>query len=256
MRACRGGERLRPLRRGKGGRHRLFHHRHVDVGPEHECLAPEAHRAGGIELLRLAEGALRLAVIEAVGKYQALIEIGLRLCARRRDLVGQRAEAAPDRRIGIGKRQSGGCSVQARLRSLGRRRSHADPAAARPGGRYWTAAKDEIQIHRRSGICRGGLGRCRSRPFEDRPTFEGEQRDTACHRSGTRDSNRHAHETRLHDVLQPLRAQRASMRATGPLKWTLLRFLRVSLSAASVVFASPTGTRPHAVPRSTCARTA
>ena len=31
---------------------RLRHHRHVDVGAEHQRLAPEAHRAVGIELLR------------------------------------------------------------------------------------------------------------------------------------------------------------------------------------------------------------
>ena len=73
------GKRLRLLRGRIGRRDRVFLHRKIDVGTEHQRLAPEAHGAVGIELLRLAEGALRLAVIERVGEPQALIEICLRL---------------------------------------------------------------------------------------------------------------------------------------------------------------------------------
>ena len=90
-RACLGGERPRLLCRGKGGRHGLVLHRQIDVGAEHECLAPEAHGARRVELLRLAKGTLRLAVIERVGQAQALVEIGLRRRVRGRDLVAHRA---------------------------------------------------------------------------------------------------------------------------------------------------------------------
>ena len=66
------------LRGSEGRRDSILLHRKIDVGPEHQSLTPEAHGAVGIELLRHAEGTLRLAVIERVGKTQALVEIGLR----------------------------------------------------------------------------------------------------------------------------------------------------------------------------------
>src|SRR2546427_9264375 len=43
------------LFRSKGGRHGLVLHRQIDVGAEHERLAPEAHGARRVELLRLAD---------------------------------------------------------------------------------------------------------------------------------------------------------------------------------------------------------
>ena len=85
--ACLGGEGPRLLHCGEGRRHRFFRHRQVDVGPEHQRLAPEAHRAVGIELLRLTECALRLLMIEGIGQPQSLVEIDLRRCARSRDFV-------------------------------------------------------------------------------------------------------------------------------------------------------------------------
>jgi hypothetical protein len=51
-----------------------------------ERLAPEAHRAFRVELLRLAEGALRLGMVEAEGHDEALVELGLRLGLRGADL--------------------------------------------------------------------------------------------------------------------------------------------------------------------------
>ena len=68
--------------RGQRRRVRLRHHRRVDVGPEHQRLAPEAHRAGRVELLRRLERALRLGVVEAEGEAQALVEVGLGLRLR------------------------------------------------------------------------------------------------------------------------------------------------------------------------------
>jgi hypothetical protein len=56
------GDRL--AERGERRRVRLRHHRHVDVGPEDQRLAPEAGGAVGIELLRRLEGALRLGMVE------------------------------------------------------------------------------------------------------------------------------------------------------------------------------------------------
>ena len=81
-----------PGQRGQGRRVGLGHHRHVDVRPQHEGLAPEAHRAVRVELLRRLEGTLRFGVVEAEGQTQALVEIGLRLGVARADLVCQRAE--------------------------------------------------------------------------------------------------------------------------------------------------------------------
>ena len=96
------GERLRVADRRIGGRDRVLLHRHVDVRAEHQCLAPEAHRAIRVEPLRLAERAARLVVIERVGEAEALIEIRLRLRVRRGDLVVDGAEPVPQRRIAVG----------------------------------------------------------------------------------------------------------------------------------------------------------
>ena len=50
----------------------------IDVGTEHQRFAPKAHGAARIELLGLAESALRFGVIESVSEPQPLIEIILR----------------------------------------------------------------------------------------------------------------------------------------------------------------------------------
>ncbi len=78
--------------RGESGRVRVGHHRHVDVRPEDQRLAPEAECAAWIELLRLAKGALRLGMIEPEGEYQALIEPRLRLRIGGSRPEGERAE--------------------------------------------------------------------------------------------------------------------------------------------------------------------
>ncbi len=120
-RACLGGERPRLLCRGKGGRHGLVLHRQIDVGAEHERLAPEAHGARRIELLRLAKGALCLAVIERIRQAQSLVEIGLRRRVRGRDLVAHRAQSVPQGRIRIGERRGRCRGLHFRLRHLGPR---------------------------------------------------------------------------------------------------------------------------------------
>ncbi len=78
--------------RGEGGCDRVGLHGIVDVGPEHVGLAPVAHRAGGIGLLRGPEGARRLAVVERVGPAHALVEIGLGGRGAGRDRHAERAE--------------------------------------------------------------------------------------------------------------------------------------------------------------------
>ena len=72
----------------------------VDVGPERERDAPQAHRALGVDLRAALEGADRLFVIEGIGEAQALIEILLRF-RRRPDgaLVG--AQIIEERRGGL-----------------------------------------------------------------------------------------------------------------------------------------------------------
>src|SRR4029079_9415267 len=100
-------KRLRLLCGRISGRERVFLHRKIDIGPEHQGLAPEAHGAIRIELLRHAERTLRLAVIEGVGKTQALVEIGLRALVRGRNLVSDGTETGPQwgaRGVGIWRR--------------------------------------------------------------------------------------------------------------------------------------------------------
>ena len=113
-----GGERARLLRGGQGRRNRIVLHGKIDVGAEHQRLAPEAHGALRVDFLRLAEGTLRLAMIECIGKPQPLIEIGLRLHIRRRDFVGDRAEAVPQRRIRVGEGGRRRCRLHLRGRHL------------------------------------------------------------------------------------------------------------------------------------------
>ena len=99
-----------PLAR-RGGRrrsHRLLHerqrlrlvvrrHRRVDVGTEHERLAPVGHRAGGIQPRRFGERATRLGMIEAVGEVQALVDELLRAGRSGRDRKRVRAEVLQSR---------------------------------------------------------------------------------------------------------------------------------------------------------------
>src|SRR5262249_33850798 len=90
---------------------RVLLHWKIDVRPEHQRLAPEAHGAIGIELLRLAERTLRLTVIERVRETQSLIEIGLCLLVGSADLVGDGPKAAPEWWLGIRERGRGaGCA--------------------------------------------------------------------------------------------------------------------------------------------------
>jgi hypothetical protein len=65
------------LQRGPGRPGGLGAHGCVDVRPEGEGRSPEAHGAGRIDAGRLAEGALRGVVVEAVGERQPLVEVAL-----------------------------------------------------------------------------------------------------------------------------------------------------------------------------------
>ncbi len=76
-----GGVGLRLPQGLQGRRVGIRLHRPVDVGAEHQRLAPETHGAGGIETLRLAEGASRLPMVEGVGQAEPLVEKGLGLRA-------------------------------------------------------------------------------------------------------------------------------------------------------------------------------
>ena len=142
--ACLGGEGPRLLHCGEGRRHRFFRHRQVDVGSEHQRLAPEAHRAVGIELLRLTECALRLLMIEGIGQPQSLVEIDLRRRARSRDFVRERAEPVPYRRIGIGKRQRGRRGVRFRLRRLGLGRARGATKRRQKRGQRQSATAERV----------------------------------------------------------------------------------------------------------------
>ena len=84
-------------KRGKRRRHRLGHHRRVDVRPEHQRLAPPGHRELRVCLLRGLEGALRLCVVEREGPADALVEVGLCLRVARSHLEGQRAQVVVQR---------------------------------------------------------------------------------------------------------------------------------------------------------------
>ena len=95
-------QRLRALQRVERGRVGLRHHRHVDVGPEDERLAPVAHGAAGVDRLRGAEGALRLGVVEAERQPQPLVEVGLRARAGGADADAEHAEPAVERHLAAG----------------------------------------------------------------------------------------------------------------------------------------------------------
>ena len=71
----------------------------VDVRPERPRFAPEAHRALRVELLRLAESAQRLVVVEAPREPITLIEELLRELRRRGDLHRRVAQTRHQRRI-------------------------------------------------------------------------------------------------------------------------------------------------------------
>ena len=195
VRARLGGQRARLLCRGERGRHRLLDHRHVDIGPEHQRLAPEAHGAIGIELLRLAECALRLLVIEGMGQPQTLIEIALRGRARRGDLVGERAEAVPQRRIAVGERQRGRCGIAPGLRHFGLRCDQADHAARHgsTGCRSWLAER-KVRAGFPSGIrCgdrRRDIGTDERRRFGDALAAQRQQYEAAGARAGGRGKKR------------------------------------------------------------------
>jgi hypothetical protein len=79
--------RQRALQRGVGGERRRLVHRQVDVRAPGQRFAPPAHRASGIEALRLAEGPHALGVVEGVVEAQPLVEVGLRLGDARGDGV-------------------------------------------------------------------------------------------------------------------------------------------------------------------------
>ena len=80
---------------GEGGSDRLGLHRVVDVGPERPRLAPVAHGAGGIGLLRRPKRAHGLAMVEGVGPAHALVEPALRVRRARGDLDAERAQIVP-----------------------------------------------------------------------------------------------------------------------------------------------------------------
>ena len=188
-------QRARLLCRGECGSHRLLDHRHVDVGTEHQRLAPEAHGATGIELLHLAERALRLLVIEGMGQPQTLIEIALRGRARRGDLVGERAEAVPQRRIAIGERQRGRCGIAPGLRHFGLRCDQADhPAHHGSTGCRRCLAERKVRTGLPSGI-RCGDRRCdigadELRRFGDALAAQRQQCEAAGARAGGRRKKR------------------------------------------------------------------
>jgi hypothetical protein len=232
-----------------------LHHRHVDVGAEHQRLAPEAHGTVGIELLRLAERALRLFVIEAVGQPQSLIEIGLCGRARRGDLVGERAEAVPHRRIGVGEGQRRRGGIRSRLRHPGLRRGQTDHAADgdASSGRRPRVAEDEVQVALRQcrierGIGRRGIRRAETRALGRALAVEGEQRHAAGQRSCAGGAKRHPQSRRrLHEILQAIESQRPA---------TCRRSASRELAQRPTVSQAVTGTRRRAALRSTCARTA
>ena len=234
LRACLGGQRARLLCRGERRSHRLFHHRHIDIGAEHQRLAPEAHGAIGVELLCLAECALRLLVIEGMGQPQTLIEIALGGRARRGDLVGERAEAIPQRRVAVGERQRGRCGIAPGLRHFGLHRDQADHAARHGSNSGRRAlAEDEVPADVPPGAgqrdCSGGPGGSKRRRFGDALAPKRKQREAACARAGSRGQQRRP---QSHDCYHGI-ASKLEDRASGP-----------------------KGIRRCAVPRSRCAPTA
>ena len=77
-----------------------FHGR-VDVGAARHRLAPPAHRASGIEPLRLAEGGDGTGVVEAVSEAKAAGEVTLGFCIACGDREVDFAETALERCDGI-----------------------------------------------------------------------------------------------------------------------------------------------------------
>jgi hypothetical protein len=75
-------------------------------GPNTPGLAPEAHGAGRVEALRLAECPTRLGVVEAIGEPQSLIEERLHLRRPGGDRPGVSSKVVEQRRdrIIVGRR--------------------------------------------------------------------------------------------------------------------------------------------------------
>ena len=148
-------QRDRLAERGQRGRIGFRHHRHVDVRPENQRFAPEAHGAGGVELLRLAEGALRLGVVERERQADSLIEPGLRLGAARASLEPQRAEIGVEHRR-VRQYRFGGHRLE--RRRLGSREDQFSQqrrwsACSRSAG--GTVAQQRIEADVVARICRG-----------------------------------------------------------------------------------------------------
>lgn len=108
-RGCARGQtgRARRQRRRLGGAGRV--HRQVDVGAQHQGLAPDADRAVGIAPRRFRERAPGGLVVEAVGQPQALVEILLRRRNPGADVAVRLAQAWQQR------------DVRGALRGFGRR---------------------------------------------------------------------------------------------------------------------------------------
>ena len=235
LRARLGGKRARSLRRSERGRHCLFYHRHVDVGAEHQRLSPEAHGTVGIELLRLAECALCLLVIEGMRQPQTLVEIALRGRARRGDLVCERAEAVPQRRIAIGERQRRRGGIAPGLRYFGLRCDQVDHAARhRSDGRRLAEREVPAELphgirHRNRG---GGIGGDELGRFGGALAAQRKQYEAACARTGGRSQKRRP---QSHDCFHDSSLQAGSPEVSSPVAM---------------------GIRQRAVPRSTCAPTA
>ncbi len=155
-------------RLGEGRQRRrvgLRHHRYVDVGAQDQRLAPEAERAAGVRLLRLAKRALRLGVIEPEREPQPLVEPRLRLRTARACLERQRAQVRVEdrrrverrlRRHGLERRGLGGGQHECahHQRRAGRRRC-AIRAAVEQGVERAVAAGDR-RGNEREGAGTGG----------------------------------------------------------------------------------------------------
>ena len=153
-----GGARLGVGHRHECRLHGAVFHRRIDVGAEHERLAPEAHGAARVQRLRLLERPLGFGVVEGIGQAQPLIEVALRHLVIRGDRMAQRAEALPQRRArGVVGAGLGGADQRQLHRLEGGRMLGA--AAAHAGG-------DRARVEQLGYVCgrsRVAAGRC-SRP--------------------------------------------------------------------------------------------
>ena len=148
--------------------------------------------------MRLAERALRLAVVERIGEPEPLVEIGLRLGIGGGDLVGDRAEALPQRRILIGEIRRGRRRLDLGGRNFGLPSSEADHGARSGGGARRVAERDRR-------IRGGGGARAGKLQGLDYAAVERERGDQA-HAAQScrgRGEQRQQGNGRLHDSLQP-----------------------------------------------------